>query len=214
MVLPRILRVASFRLAALYVVVFAVSAAILGAIVFLQARSALEHQTTARIENEVSLLTKEYRARGLTRLIEAIGEREQRARTLEYLVESPIGVRLAGNMPNPAGLKPGWTTMAVPQHSIEDPGDNEQLLALATELDGGVLLAVGESQEPVEDLEEAIARALLWTIGIAGALGIVGGAAVSRAFLRRVDTIARTADAIFAGDLARRVPCAGRVRLE
>ncbi len=209
MALPRLLRVASFRLAALYVVVFAVSAAILGVIVFLQARSALEHQTTARIENEVSLLTKEYRARGLTRLLEAIGEGGQRARTLEYLVESPSGVRVAGNMPNLAGLKPGWTTMAVPQHSTEDPDDNEQLLVLARELNGGVLLAVGESQEPVEDLEEAIARALLWTVGIAGALGIVGGAAVSRAFLRRVDTIARTADAIFAGDLMRRVPLRG-----
>jgi signal transduction histidine kinase len=209
MVLPRLLRVASFRLAALYVVVFAVSAAILGAIVFLQARSALEHQSTARIENEVNLLTKEYRARGLARLIEAIGERGQRTRTLEYLVESPTGTRLAGNMPNPAGLKPGWTTMTVPQHSIEDPDDNEQLLTLATVFNGGTLLAVGESQEPIEDLEEAIARALLWTVGIAGALGIVGGVAVSHAFLRRVDTIARTAEAIFAGDLARRVPLRG-----
>ena len=209
MVLPRLLRVASFRFAALYVVVFAVSAAILGATVFLQARSALEQQTTARIENEVSLLTKEYHAGGLTRLIEAVGERGQRARTLEYLVENPAGVRLAGNMPSNAWLKPGWTTMTVPQHSIEDPDNSELLLALSTELDGGVLLAVGSSQEPVEDLEEAITRALLWTIGIAGALGIVGGAAVSYAFLRRVDTIARTAEAIFAGDLARRVPMRG-----
>ena len=88
MVVPRLLRVASFRFAALYVVVFTVSAVILGAIVFLQARSALEQKITARIGNEVGQLTKEYHTNGLNRLIQAVGERGQRARTFEYLVMS------------------------------------------------------------------------------------------------------------------------------
>ena len=209
MVVPRLLRVASFRFAALYVVVFTVSAVILGAIVFLQARSALEQQISGRIENEVRLLTKEYHTDGLAHLIQAVGDRGQRARTFEYLVMSPAGVHLAGNMPNVIGLKPGWTTIAVPRHSIEDPDDSEQFLALAADLGGGMLLAVGHSQEQIEELEEAVARALIWTVGIAGALGIVGGALVSNAFLRRVDSIARAAEAIFGGDLSQRIPLRG-----
>ena len=40
-------------------------------------------------------------------------------------------------------------------------------------------------------------------------LGIGGGALLSRAFLARVDAIARTAEAIIDGDLARRVPVRG-----
>jgi hypothetical protein len=47
---PRFLRVASFRLAALYVIVFAASALLLGAAVFLEARSAMHQHMTARIE--------------------------------------------------------------------------------------------------------------------------------------------------------------------
>lgn len=207
MVVSRLLRVASFRFAALYVVVFAVSALILGATVFLQARSALQQQMTARIENEVRLLTEEYRTDGLVQLIQAVRAREQGARRLEYLVESPGGARLAGRMPAVVGLKPGWTMIEVPQHSTDD--DHAQIRAMTTDLGGGVLLAVGHDQQQIEELEEAVARALAWTVGIAGVLGIVGGALVSRTFLRRLDTIARAAEAIFEGDLTRRIPLRG-----
>jgi signal transduction histidine kinase len=46
-------------------------------------------------------------------------------------------------------------------------------------------------------------------VGLAAVLGISGGALLSRAFLRRVDAIARTAEAIIGGDLARRMPLRG-----
>lgn len=208
-VVPRLLRVASFRLASLYVAVFAVSALILGATVFFQARAALEQQITTRIENEVSLLAQEYRTHGLARLIQAVEERGQRPRTLEYLVENPAGTRLAGNMPTTLRLKPGWAMIAVPQSSNNDPDGSGQIRALAADLGDGVLLVVGHSQAPIEELKEAVARALVWTIGIAGALGIVGGTLVSYGFLRRVDTVARAAEAIFEGDLTQRIPLRG-----
>jgi hypothetical protein len=107
-VLPRLLRVASFRLTALYIVIFAVSTLIIGATVVLWARSALKQQITARVEAELSLLAKEYRGHGVAGLVQAVNERAQRARTFEYLVESPSSVRLAGNIPVVAALKPGW----------------------------------------------------------------------------------------------------------
>src|SRR5579859_3175078 len=105
MVLPRLLRVASFRFAVAYVVVFAVSVLILGATVFLQARSTLERQTVARIEKEVSLLTKDYRNYGLPHLIQVVEERGRHARTFEYLVTSPAGEHLGGNIPTAVALK-------------------------------------------------------------------------------------------------------------
>jgi hypothetical protein len=49
-VLPRLLRAASFRFAAFYVAVFAGSALVLGVAVFFEARLALQQQMTARIE--------------------------------------------------------------------------------------------------------------------------------------------------------------------
>ena len=208
LVTPRLLRVASFRFAALYVAVFTVSALVLGATVFLEARSALRRQITARIENEVSLLTEKYHAGGLAPLITAIGQRVRGAGALEYLLEKPGGAHLAGNMPAIAGLKPGWTAIAVPNAS-DDAEDTAQIHVLTTDLGGSALLAVGRGDDELEELEEAIASALAWTVGIAGVLGIVGGTLVGNAFLRRVDTIVRAADAIIEGDCARRIPLRG-----
>ncbi len=59
------------------------------------------------------------------------------------------------------------------------------------------------------EVEEAVATAFVWTVGLAALLGIGGGALLSRAFLARVDAISRTAEAIIGGDLARRVPVRG-----
>jgi signal transduction histidine kinase len=208
MVVPRLLRVASFRFAALCVVLFAVSAVILGATVFREARSALQRQMTSRIENEVRLLTEDYRTHGLAHLVEAMRERAQRATEREYLLQSHSGAHLAGNLPVIAGLRPGWTAVAVSQPT-DDPRDTLRIHVLVVDLGSGTLLAVGQSDDQIEELEEAIGYALVWTVGIAGTLGVVVGAMVSGAFLKRVDSITSTAEAIIGGDLTRRVPLAG-----
>jgi signal transduction histidine kinase len=207
-VLPRLLRAASFRFAALYVAVFAGSALVLGVTVFLEAGSALQDQMTARIEAESAFLREEFQADGVAHLIDVVRARGQGASALDYLLEDQAGAHLAGEMPATADLKPGWTTIDVPQAS-EDGGRPERVRALVSDLGGGVRLAVGNDLRQIGSLREAIATAFLSTVGLAGVLGIIGGALLSRAFLRRVDTIARTAEAIIGGDLGRRVPMRG-----
>ena len=207
--LPRLLRTASFRLAALYVAVFAASALVLGAAVFFAARAALEQQTAARIESETSFLREEFRAGGPGRLLAVVRSRGRGASALDYLVQGRDGEHLAGEMPavGPA-LRPGWTTVEVPEAS-EDDGRPERVRALVSDLGGGLLLAVGDDLGRVAEVEESVATAFLWTVGLVALLGIGGGALLSRAFLNRVDAIARTAEAIIDGDLARRVPIRG-----
>jgi signal transduction histidine kinase len=207
-VVPRLLRVATFRFAALYVAVFAGSASVLGMAVFLEARSALQQQMTDRIETESAFLHEEFRADGLAHLLDVVRTRAQGANALDYLVEDQAGAHLAGEMPATAGLQPGWTTIDVPQAS-EDGGRPERVRAFVSDLGDGVLLAVGGDLRQIGELEEAIAKAFLWTVGLAAVLGIGGGALLSRAFLRRVDAIARTAEAIICGDLTRRMPMRG-----
>ena len=203
-VLPRLLRVASFRFAALYVAVFAGSAFLLGIAVFLEARSALQQQITDRITTETSFLRQEFHAGGLARLTEIVTTRGQGASALDYLVEDRAGAHLAGEMPA-TSLAPGWMTIDVP-HASEDGGRPERVRALVSDLGGGILLAVGTDLRQTRDLEEAIVTAFLWTVALAAVLGVTGGAVLSRTFLRRVDSIVRTAEAIIGGDLARRVP--------
>jgi signal transduction histidine kinase len=205
LVLPSLLRVASFRFAALYVVLFAASALVVGIAVFLEARSALEQQMTARTDTETAFLQQAYRTGGLPTLLQLVRSRGQRPGALDYLVQGPGGTHLAGEMPASAALAPGWTVIAAPL-APDDDGHQEIVRARVTRLGDGVLLAVGSDLRQISNLEDAIASAFSWTIGLAALLGIGGGALLSRTFLRRVDAIVRTAEAIIGGDLSRRVP--------
>ena len=204
----RLLRTASFRLTALYVAVFAVSATLLGAAVFLAARSALEQQMAARIETDMAYLAGEYREGGLGRLLTIVRSRGRGPVALDYLVQDAGASHLAGEIPAVDGLRPGWTTIRVPETS-EDNGRPEQVRALVSDLGGGLLLAVGDDLHRINEVEEAVTTAFLSTIGLVALLGIGGGVLLSRAFLARVDAISRTAEAIIGGDLARRVPVRG-----
>ena len=204
---PRLLRTASFRLAALYVALFAASALVLGAAVFLAARSALQEQMASRITAESTFLAAEFRAGGLNHLLALIRSRGRGVTALDYLVQDASGTHLAGEMPE-APRQPGWATVDVPD-AKEDGGRPERVRALMSDLGGGLLLAVGDDLGRVGEVEEAIATAFLWTVGLAALLGIGGGVLLSRAFLARVDAMSRTAEAIIAGDLAQRIPLRG-----
>lgn len=205
MALPRLLRTASFRLTALYLLLFTASAAVLGGIVFLVARSALEQQMAARIETEMVFLRDEFRTGGLNDLLTTVRARDRGTSALEYLLQDPGGRQLAGGMPVAAALRPGWATIDV-SDAREDDGRPERVRVLVSDLGGGLLLAVGDDLSRITEVEEAVATAFLWTVGLAALLGIGGGALLSRAFLARVDAIARTAEAIIEGDLTRRIP--------
>ncbi len=205
---PRLLRTASFRLAALYVAIFAVSSCVLGGAVFLAARSALEEQMTVRMEAESAFLREDYRTGGLTHLLAIVRARGRGITALDYLLQDAAGAHLAGEVPSVAGLRPGWTVFQVPE-AREDAGRPERVRAFVSDLGGGLLLAVGDDLGRVTEVEEAVATAFLWTTGLAALLGIGGGMVLSRAFLARVDAISRTAEAIIAGDLARRIPVRG-----
>ncbi len=204
----RLLRTASFRLAALYVVLFAVSALVLGAVVFLAASSAIEQQIRARIETEMAFLRDEFHAGGLDRLLAVVRSRGRGLSALDYLVQGQDGTHLAGEMPAASMIRPGWAIFEF-RDASEDGGRPERVRALVSNLDGGLLLAVGDDLGRIAEVEEAVATAFLWTVGLAALLGIGGGILLSRAFLSRVDAIARTAQAIIEGDLASRVPVRG-----
>jgi signal transduction histidine kinase len=161
-----------------------------------------------RIKSEAVYLHSEFNSGGLDHLVALVGLRGRGASALDYLVQSRDGIRLAGEMPQTPSLRPGWITVDVPQTS-EDGGRPERTRAFVTVLGEGTLLAVGDDWDRIGDIEEAIATAFLWTTALAALLGVSGGIVLSRAFLRRVDIISRTAEAIIEGDLTRRVPLRG-----
>ena len=204
--LPRVLRTASFRLAALYVLLFTASAMVLGGVVFWTTRAALDDQAKARIQAEAASLRDEYQSGGLPRLIAAVESRSRGSGALDYVVQGADGERLAGEIV-PPGRHLGWLRTATSDQ--DDRNRPELVRALAVPLGGGIVLAAGDDFGRISEAEEAVLRAFAWAVGVTVLLGVGGGAWLSHSFLRRVDAIARTAEAIIGGDLARRVPVRG-----
>ncbi|MBW4023986.1 MAG: HAMP domain-containing protein [Proteobacteria bacterium] len=204
----RLLRTASFGFAALYVLLFAISACILGVAVFVVARSSLEQQLAAEVQSDSAFLQEQYRSGGLRHLQMLINARGHEPSAPDYLLQTAEGTRLAGEIPLQPHLRPGWINLATDEGTT-DHEPSEQVRALVVDLGGGLLLAVGDDLSRIAQVEEAIATAFAWAVGLAVVLGIGGGVLLSRAFLARVDAIGRTAEAIIAGDLARRIPVRG-----
>jgi signal transduction histidine kinase len=207
--LPRLVRTASFRLSALYAILFGGCVILLGAAAFWSTRSALENQLTRRIEAEMTLLEQEFRANGIDRLVATVQQRTRVKGNLDYFVVDPAGKRLAGDLPVISG-RSGWVEVDAGQGAGGEQSDeSERVRTLVKQLDGGFRLAVGEDLEQVGELEDTFLGILASALGIVLVLGIGGGLLLSAAFLRRVDMITRTADAIIDGDLSRRIERTG-----
>jgi hypothetical protein len=107
-----VFQTASFRLAAVYALIFGLSAGVLAAVAYFTATAALDQQTRTRISADAELLNHEYQSGGYARMMDAIRER-QRGRLaggLDYTVFDARGRNLVGNLPHkpPAA---GWQEM-------------------------------------------------------------------------------------------------------
>jgi signal transduction histidine kinase len=132
--------------------------------------------------------------------------REHGSGALLYLVQAADGSRMAGGLPLVGGRR-GWirTSVATP----DDGHVPENVLVLAQEWPGGLVVAVGDDLQGVESAEQAVLAAFAWALGVAVLLAIAGGAWLSHLFLRQVDTMSRTAEVIIGGDLTQRIPVRG-----
>jgi signal transduction histidine kinase len=191
--MPRILRTISFRLAALYLLLFVASAVILGGVIYWTTGAALEQQLAARVALGISHLEEAYHHGGLPRLIQAVEERERTPGALDYLVQAPDGAHVTGEIAA-VGARRGW--LVTQMHNSQTGNEPRRVRAF-------------DDVRRVRDPEEAVLGAFAWSIGATVVLGVAGGVWLSQVFLRRVDAISRTAEAIIAGDLSQRVPVRG-----
>ena len=202
----RVFRTAIFRLAALYVLLFATSVAVLGVIVHLTTAAALDRHLDVRIAGEMKVLKSTFQTGGLARLEGEVKthQRTRPAGPLDYLVFDANGARLAGDLPIVPG-RIGWSNIK----NKESDGDISHRRVLVAALDGGLRLAIGADREQIDEIEDAIFNGFASAFAAVIALGSIGGIALSLALLKRVETIRRTAEAIIAGDLTQRVPVRG-----
>jgi signal transduction histidine kinase len=227
--LPRLLRTANFRLATLYIVVFALSVALLSAIVFYSVESALEAQMRSHIDSEVSYLLSEYyedededeKDRRVEELREAIGERIEMTghNRLTYHLQNRDGKVIFDEVPRIMAPY-GWQQVTIPSRTeatgagtagaarppATTRATEKTLLLHAVALPDGYVLAVGADLAPVHNVEKALVTASLWAFLATLLFGGVGGLLLSRRFLSKVDAITKAAERIGSGNLSERIP--------
>ena len=207
---PRLFRAASFKLAALYVILFAVSVTVLAAVVYVISTTALDRQTRLRIYSEAKELAVDYDTGGMHKMLADIRARQlgRLVGGLDYTVFDRRGARIYGTLPHPPN-HPGWNRMQGPPDGDEAPGHLEQLVVYAIPLGHDGWLMVGDDIGKVQRVGRLIMTTFGWALLVMLTLAVVGGMALSAAFLGRIDSITRTAEAIIGGDIRRRMPLRG-----
>jgi hypothetical protein len=209
--LGKLLRTTAFKLTLVYLGIFVLFAASLLAYFALNTRRLITDQITATVNGEVTGLSEQYGQGGLRRLVIVVDVRSRRPGSSLYLVTTPSGEGLAGNVGSlePGVLDhPGW--LETNYHRLEAPeGAEHRALVRVVQLPGGFHLLVGRDLDERERLFGIIVNAGQWSLALVIVLGLLGGFFVSRRVLSRIDAMTGTAQTIMAGDLSGRLPIAG-----
>lgn len=200
--MSRLLASAAYRVSFIYSAAFALAILVLGVAVYYAADAAFRAQRDVGIVEEAAGLMREYDEGGLPDLADAIIRREKHNPTdgYHYAVFDATGQRMVGALATEKPL-PGVHDVIVARPN-QTP---ESQRAVGFALPGKAMLVVAIDNAAVERLDRtilalfAVAFVLVLLLGAAGAL-LLGGY-----LRRRLSHISGAAQAIMAGDMARRI---------
>src|SRR5882757_3019354 len=209
--LGKLLRTTAFKLTLVYLTVFVLFAAFLLGYFAWNTRRLITEQITQTVDAEITGLSEQYRQGGIRRLVLVVDARSRRPGSSLYLVTTPAGEGLAGNVGSLAtGIleTPGWTETAYRRLDDFDGGQHHALVRVF-QLPSGFRLLVGRDLEERERLRDIVLAAGRWSLAFVILLGVGGGLFVTRRVLKRVDAMTETTRKIMDGDLTGRLPIAG-----
>ena len=210
--MPRLLRIArsaAFRFALLHTLVFVVLVAAVGFTAETLVTRALKQQAQQRIEEEAAELLGEFEQYGseaFRKLIDAQVSRGENR--LHYAVIGPEGQRVAGEQllvrtaARAQPTAPGGVTEVVLSRS-------DAMLVVKRPLPNATTLLVADDLADIEKVEDVVSGAFSIVLAVSALLGLIAGIVLSGVILRRVNAVTRTAEAIIAGDLSRRIERTG-----
>src|ERR1700744_4136242 len=204
----KLIRTTAFRLTLVYRFLFALFAASLLGYFAWNTRRLITEQITTTVDAETSEISEIYARRGLRGLVFNVETRWLRPGPNLYLVTTPTGQAIAGNVGSLAAgvmASTGWSETLYRRLDDQD-NQNHRALVRVTELPSGFRLLIGRDLEERRRLFGIVAHAAQWSILIVVVLGLGGGVFVARRVLRRIDAMTGTAQRIMAGDLSGRLP--------
>ena len=199
----------ALRLVGLYALVFALSIAALAGVVWFVAETVIRAEIAESVKREAISLADEARATDAATAALLVERRLRRGRSNFYLLQDRFGRQIAGNIEPVVPLVGAFTTrieIAASRGAAQALPEIREVIGFAALGGDGTLAIAADGVERLQGAERAIlsafAAAGLATLLLAGA----GGLLVSRGFLRRVEAINATADAVMKGRLDARIP--------
>ncbi len=214
MILGRLLRTATFRLTLAYLGVFGISALALLAFVYESAVGFMERQTRETIAAEITGLEEQFRQRGIRGLTEVIRRRAEAARDRAslYLLIDADGRWIAGNLdrwPQGEENEDGTIRFTFERRGRDGEITRREALARRFLVAGRWRLLVGRDVSDRIGVQHMLANAIMLGGGLILVIGVLGGFALSRWTLARLEGINRATERIMAGDLSRRIRTEG-----
>ena len=247
--LYRLLRNESFRLAAVFALLFLAFAAVLMGAVYGIVTDTQRGALMDAVDVDTGMIINGYRAHGTAEAIEVINQRlgpvvYRHGHHLEDFIslQDGSGHVLAGNLPaaapvegvyerpvppmlNPPPAAPAYAPEPDHDHSDHDHSehdhsehehhDHDHIAAHETMLGRGIILGdgaflfVGRNTHPLLRAQWQLRNAFLWITVAALSLALMGGVLSGVRYMRRIDAIARTCEAIIAGRYSERIALRG-----
>jgi signal transduction histidine kinase len=200
-----LLRTATFRLSALYALIFALALVTLLGLVYLRSAVYLTQRVDGILATEAAALVRSPPSEVEQRIDEALTLDGKKNNV--FALFSPSGEQLAGNLAAiPQRLKAGGPPVEIgPTAAFPAPAR-----LIARRLASGEVLVVGRDVDQLQEMRGIIASALLWSGGAVIVAGLACGVAFSVSPLRRLRILQDACAEIAAGDLTRRLPVSRR----
>jgi len=228
--LPAVMKTTAARLSALFLILFALCAAVLIAYMSSLSVRMLTSQTQDTIMAEMQGLDDAYRRGGLPTLVRVVEVRSRQPGANLYLIADPNGRILTGNVESiePGVLEvEGWTQKPFAYRRYGDSDSarralrgegaggapagetRHHALALVLRLPNGMILLVGRDLGEPEQLRGIVNHALLLAFAMMGVGALLIWFFVGRHALKRIDAVSEASRRIMGGDLSGRLPVTG-----
>lgn len=210
MSLPTVVRRTPFRMALLFLALFAAAASALLAYVYFATAGEARRRADADVRREVSGLVAIHRERGFDALNQAVVERTLRGGPYLFLLMNGQGQAITGNISESpiVDYEPPETSASF-KVSAADPNGRvvrSSARGLQVTLTDGGMLFVGEDMAASEAHLERVVQALWGAGALVVILGLTGGVLVSRNVEKAMAGLNRVIADVQGGDLKTRAP--------
>jgi signal transduction histidine kinase len=214
--LDRVAKAASttaFGLSALAVAFFLFAAAIVVGFLFWQTNNLLTDQVLTTLNAEARILSSEMKVGGQVKLTETVTALSRPQGIGLYYLADASGTKVAGNLNRiPPELESEGRGGVFTYQPAGGSGQERSHLAVAIPVDLGsnLRLIIGRDIEDQRAFADSVRLTFLLGFGVLSIVGLLGGLAVSRLIVNRMDEITATSRQIMEGDLSRRIPTSGK----